>query len=251
MVSTIQSTSVGALGVDPRLARTPANGNAARTETQAPAGDRVEIGDAAAFAAARESVRQGLAQITKVLELGDEAQSFLTKIQDLARAYEEDPAAAEEELRASLAQFADKVKSAIDQGVHALTGQTISIQAEPGAAPLNIDGLDLRLDSETGVFAFDSGASLTGDGASALLASVQKSRELLQGGLTRLLDSTRALEAHQGFLSAASAAGGVRSDLDADSARLLALQVRQGLDGLGSGGIANVEPQAVLALFRA
>jgi hypothetical protein len=43
----------------------------------------------------------------------------------------------------------------------------------------------------------------------------------------------------------------VRTDLDADGARLMALQVRQGLEAAGAGAIANVEPQAVLSLFRA
>ena len=38
---------------------------------------------------------------------------------------------------------------------------------------------------------------------------------------------------------------------DADSARLMALQVRQGLESVGTAAIANVEPQAVLSLFRA
>ena len=68
--------------------------------------------------------------------------------------------------------------------------------------------------------------------------------------MTRLLDSVRALEAHQGFLGAAEAAN-VRGDLDADTARLLALQVRQGLEKTGGVAIANAEPQAVLALFKA
>ena len=67
--------------------------------------------------------------------------------------------------------------------------------------------------------------------------------------MSRLLDSARALEAHQGFLNAAAGASGVRHELDTDGARLLALQVRQGLEGTGAP-IADVEPQAVLSLFR-
>jgi hypothetical protein len=65
----------------------------------------------------------------------------------------------------------------------------------------------------------------------------------------RLVDSARSLEAHQGFLAAAEA--GARGDFDADGARLLALQIRQGLDAAGGAPIANAEPQAVLSLFRA
>jgi hypothetical protein len=73
------------------------------------------------------------------------------------------------------------------------------------------------------------------------------------GAMSRLLDAAYSLEAHQGFLSAAAGAtASVRHDLDADGARLLALQARQGLQALsGATPIANAEPQAVLSLFRA
>jgi len=80
---------------------------------------------------------------------------------------------------------------------------------------------------------------------------VQRSLEKLQEEMSRLLEQVRALEAHQGFLGAAESAAAVRGDLNADTARLLALQVRQGLQAAGAPSIANVEPQAVLSLFRA
>jgi hypothetical protein len=73
--------------------------------------------------------------------------------------------------------------------------------------------------------------------------------ENLHDAMSRLVDAARALEAHQGFLGAAEA--GARGDFDADGARLLALQVRQGLEAVGGAPIANAEPQAVLSLFRA
>jgi hypothetical protein len=73
--------------------------------------------------------------------------------------------------------------------------------------------------------------------------------ENLQEAMGRLVDSARSLEAHQGFLGAAEA--GARGDFDADGARLLALQIRQGLEAAGGMNIANAEPQAVLSLFRA
>jgi hypothetical protein len=54
------------------------------------------------------------------------------------------------------------------------------------------------------------------------------------------------------LLSAASgsATSGVQTDLDAEGARLLALQVRQGLSQSNATSIVNVEPGAVLSLFR-
>jgi hypothetical protein len=83
--------------------------------------------------------------------------------------------------------------------------------------------------------------------------AVQRSLEALQEAMGKLLDSARGLEAHQGFLGAVEGAlaGNVRDDLNTESARLLALQVRQGLEGMGAEPIINAEPQAVLALFRA
>jgi hypothetical protein len=114
-----------------------------------------------------------------------------------------------------------------------------------------IDGVDLALKADP------TRADVIGVPAEAqandpaLPQAVQRSMEKLQEAMTRLLESVRALEAHQGFLGAVEGAANVRGDLDADSARLLALQVRQGLEAVGAPAIANVEPQAVLSLFRA
>jgi len=111
--------------------------------------------------------------------------------------------------------------------------------------------VDLRLKSEPGVTDV-IGVSLEAQLDDAGLGqAVQRSLDTLQDSMNRLIDSARALEAHQGFLGAAEGAMGVRNDLDAESARLLALQVRQGLQSLGGASIANAEPQAVLTLFRA
>jgi hypothetical protein len=108
---------------------------------------------------------------------------------------------------------------------------------------VTIPGVDLRLGGSVIQLSADASA---GDEGLALAA--QKSMENLQAAMGRLVDSARTLEAHQGFLGAAEA--GARGDYDADGARLLALQVRQGLDAVGGAPIANAEPQAVLSLFR-
>jgi hypothetical protein len=86
----------------------------------------------------------------------------------------------------------------------------------------------------------------------AFQSQVQSSLDAVQSMMTRYSDAARGLQAHQGFLGAVNDANAsVRTDLDADGARLMALQVRQGLEAAGAGAIANVEPQAVLSLFRA
>jgi hypothetical protein len=243
MVSSIVpgAASANALGVDPRYTR---NAPTAQRRDDASSTDRVEL-SGASIAAARQSVRDGIAQIQEALALGHEAQAMLVQVQGAARSGSQD------DLKAALNTFAQRLEAALERGARLVSGDDISVQAEPGGAPVAIEGADLRLKTEPG---FDDVLSVSSEASvedTALPQAVQKSLEKLQEAMTRLLESVRALEAHQGFLGAAENAAGVRSDLDADSARLLALQVRQGLEAAGAAPIANVEPQAVLSLFRA
>jgi hypothetical protein len=251
MVSSISpgTTGASALGVDPRYTRAASGAVQQRNEASVSA-DRVEIGDASSWLATRESVQAGLTHLRAALSIGQDAQIFLGKVQELATASPDDADAAQAELDKLLADFDARVRAAIEDGASLLSGQSLSVQAEPGALPINVAGLDLQVkDDPDGVLALGHGAAVDGDLAKAAQASLTA----LQQGLERLAEATRALEAHQGFLGAAQGAANtnVRTDLDADAARLLALQVRQGLDAAGGAAIANVEPQAVLALFRA
>jgi hypothetical protein len=127
------------------------------------------------------------------------------------------------------------------------------VQAEPGASPITVAGANLQLKAAPtadDVIQVASNASISDRGA--LSQAAQSSLDQLQSVVDRFNDANRALQAHQGFLNAAQGAATTpASDLNADSARLLALQVRQGLQSAGAGAIANVEPQAVLALFKA
>jgi len=243
MVSSIVpgATSAGALGVDPRLNR--AQTGAAQTRDSARPGDTVAL-SSAALASTRDSVRAGIAQVQATLSLGADAQSMLVQAQALARG-----GGGQADLDALLQGYAQRADATIGRGVVLAAGQDLDVQAEPGAAGVTIGGVDLRLKSNPGassILGVSADAQITDP---ALADTAQKSLETLQGAMNRLIDSSRSLEAHQGFLSAVDGSN-VRTDLDADSARLLALQVRQGLQG-GTGSIANVEPQAVLALFKA
>lgn len=242
MVSSITpgAASVNTLGVEQRLTR-GAGASPQRNESRAP-GDSVEL-SRVSLAASRESVRSGIAHVHDALAIGHEAQSMLVKTAAAIKS------GSQTDLDAALADFATRLQSAIARGVSLLAGQPISVQAEPGGTPVTIEGVDLRLKetpAEDDVLSVSSSA-LVDD--AALPQAVQKSLERLQEAMTRLLESVRALEAHQGFLGAAEAAS-FRSDLDADGARLMALQVRQGLEKAGNFAIANAEPQAVLSLFR-
>lgn len=242
MVSSITPGTAGAnaLGVDQRLARP----NVAAQQQQRPtsAGDSVEL-SRATISASRESVRNGIAQVQEALALGHDAQAMLVQINAATKS------GSQADLQSALTTFAQRLEAAIARGAALVTGGQVTVQAEPGASALSIDGVDLQLKtdpSEDDVLGVSTEAQADDP---ALPQAVLKSLEKLQEAMTRLLDSVRSLEAHQGFLGAAEAAN-VRGDLDADTARLMALQVRQGLERTG-GAIANAEPQAVLALFKA
>ena len=243
MVSSITpngTAGASALGVEQRLARP----NVAAQQQQRPtsAGDSVEL-SRATISASRESVRNGIAQVQEALALGHDAQAMLVQINAATKS------GSQADLQSALTTFAQRLEAAIARGAALVTGGQVTVQAEPGASALSIDGVDLQLKtdpSEDDVLGVSTEAQADDP---ALPQAVLKSLEKLQEAMTRLLDSVRSLEAHQGFLGAAEAAN-VRGDLDADTARLMALQVRQGLERTG-GAIANAEPQAVLALFKA
>jgi hypothetical protein len=242
MVSSIVpgATSAGALAVDQRLSRTPAQGGAVRDNSGA-GQDRVELSGPAALATSRESVANGLAQVQQALSVARDAQTMLLKVQTIAT----DPNSDQADLGAALQDYASRYSAAAQSNV-LINGQALSVNAEPGSPPLTISGADLSLSG--GVLGISSNAAAD-DGALSIAA--QDSLDRLQGVMERLGDASGALQAHQGFLGAAQNAISGVTDLNADAARLMALQVRQGLEAVGNRPIANVEPQAVLALFRA
>jgi hypothetical protein len=245
MVSSIVpgATGAAALGVDTRYTRAQQAGVEPR-EAAANA-DRVEL-SAASLASARESVREGVAALQEALALGREAMSMLLKAQGVARGE-----GTQADLDAALQGFSERLEAAVARGSRLAVGEDVAVHAEPGAPPVVIDGVDLRLKAAPGPEDVISVRADARADDAALAEEAQRSLDRLQEAMSALLDSMRALEAHQGFLGAVENAAGVRRDLDTDGARLLALQVRQGLETAGAPAIANVEPQAVLTLFRA
>lgn len=243
MVSSIVPGAAGAVafGVEPRFARST-NGAPQRDETGR--SDSVEL-SGAALAAARDSVRAGIAQVQEALALGHEAQSMLVQAQAAARSD------SQADLDKALATFTERLQAALTRGADIVAGDAVTVQAEPGAQPVMINGVDLRLKAEPGEHDVIAVAADARVDDPQLAIDAQRSLEKLQEEMSRLLESMRALEAHQGFLGAAEGVTHVRGDLNADTARLMALQVRQGLQAAGAAPIANVEPQAVLTLFRA
>ncbi|MBL8543634.1 MAG: hypothetical protein JNJ63_07465 [Hyphomonadaceae bacterium] len=239
MVTSIVPGAAGAnaFAVENRFARP--NGQSAQTREGA-AGDRVEL-SGASLSLSRQSVERGLAELQETLALGRDAQALLVKAQELAQS-----GGSQADLDALLQAYQQRIDAANAQGMKLANGDAISVQAEPGAAGVTIAGADLRLGG--GIVGIEEGAQVSDPD---LAPTAQRSLEALQDAMTRLSESARALEAHKGFLGAMEKVSGVRTDLDADGARLMALQVRQGLEQSGGLAIANAEPQAVLSLFRA
>jgi hypothetical protein len=241
MVSSIVpgTAGVGALGVDTRFNRHQSAG-AQATPANLGAGDSVQMSGPAAWAAARESVTSGLQQLDAAMSVGRDAQTMLLAAQS---------AESQGELDALLGNYQSGVSDAISNGAVLVGGGAISVQAEPSAAPFVIDGANLQLGASGGVLSLSGAAQLSDP---AFQGQVQNSLDAVGSMMTRYNEAARGLEAHQGFLGAVNDANAnVRTDLDADGARLMALQVRQGLEASSVGAIANIEPQAVLSLFKA
>jgi hypothetical protein len=244
MVSSITPGASGAavVGLDLRFARqqNPAPNEADRRL------DRVEI-SSATLAVARDSVRAGLEHANFALAIGHEAQAMLVGVQGIARAGGE-----QSDLDRLLSAFVQRVDAALARGAAMIAGESLLVEAEPGGPPVELKGVDLRLKSAPGEEDLIAVARAARADDPALAQAAQRSLDALQAAMGELVQNLQALEAHQGFLKAAeSALGGIRRDLDAEGARLLALQVRQGLQALGGESIANAEPAAVLNLFRA
>jgi len=246
----VNSVAPGALGVNPssvfaadqRHARVGAGVEALDDAVKS---DSVSL-TRAPLTNARESVREALRQVDLARELARDAQTLLVTAQSAARGE-----ASQSDLDEALAGYARKVDVARADGGVLLAGEDVAVQAEPGAGALVIGGADLQIKanpSDGGIIQLSLSAKA--DDASTV-GAVQASLDRLQAVVGRLSESGKALEAHDRLLGAAETAIGVRGDLNADSARLMALQVRQGLEQAPGVSIANAEPQSVLALFRA
>lgn len=243
------AAGLSSLGVDPRNRPTLSLLN---MQSDAATSDSVNLSDSALWSAAAASVREGLSQLNKVIEAGENAERLLRDLQDATKAYNEDPSSGRGEIDELLASLQGAADDAEANGVRIVRGQSLSVTAEPGAAPITIPGIDLQVrnaPNRDDLIQVSSSGSIDGV---ELERQVKASLENLRAQLGRLSEARAGLDQHFGLLGAAEGAvsAGVQTDLDADSARLLALQVRQGLDSAGAS-IVNVEPQAVLSLFRA
>lgn len=232
MVTSITSggPGAGALGVDTRVATRP---QLTLPQRAPKTDDAANVSEAAAnWSAARESVDDGVAALDLALAAGRDALARLNEIGERARN--------SQDAQAAVDAYVEGLDSS---GASLLFGDDLAVFAEPGAPALNIEGADIRLGGLVSV-PRDASSIAPAD----LAKAAQDGAAIVQANLTRLEAAARELDAHAGFVGAAAGAVGAR-DLNADGARLLALQVRQGLDQSGIA-IANAQPQAVLSLFK-
>lgn len=174
--------------------------------------------EAAGWRAARASIGAGLAALDTALAAGREAADALSRLSN----------GADDESSARLAAL---LEDAVLAGNALLKGGALRVSLEPGAPPIEIEGIDLA-------------ALVRGDDPAEAAAHVQE-------GLERWRAAAQRLSAHDGFLAAIeqSVSAHVRTDLNADGARLLALQVRQDLS-LSGAALSSGGAESVLGLFR-
>lgn len=154
-----------------------------------------------------------------------------------------------------LLQTIDQIAgSAAFEGVKMLDGKSsgdLQFRADAsGEASVSLTPQDL---TSGGPLIGLAGTDLLGssDDLAGLLGRVDAASQAVDEQLSQLKSKGEQIQTHLGVLTQlqSALAGGAPVDLDAESARLQALQVQQDLAGQGAG-LANQAPQALLALFR-
>jgi flagellin len=153
------------------------------------------------------------------------------------------------DFRATLGRIAQTVAQARFDGVNLLNGSAAGSVKIPGGGSLTPQ--DLTLGGAILTLGGDANVSSPA-AASAALADVSNSMDNLDAAMSALEQQAGQISAHGaivGQLSGALKQALSGADGGADGARLLALQVQQGLNAEGAP-IANTSPQLVLSLFR-
>jgi flagellin len=144
-------------------------------------------------------------------------------------------------------------RSAAFQGTTMLDGGAsgdLSFKADTSGTTIGLTQQDFTVGGPTIGLA---GSNLLGSSSdlAALLSQIDAASGSLTAQLSQMSGHAAQIQTHLGAVTQLSSAlaGSATPDLDADSARLQALQIQQTLSGQ-SQAIANQAPQAVLALFR-
>jgi flagellin len=256
MVSSVQpaTTFIPPTSVAKTIAQLGANDSGA----PAPRGDTVAFtgtdinGARLAIAGASTALDVGLAA-------GREAAGVLSQMRDLARAAVNGGAGpsagiGDAQFKALLQRYSQIIDNAIAGGADILSGKALTLQVDPDTPPVTVQGYDMRLKNEPGtedVLRLSTSSSLADDGSAISAArDADASLARLDTALSRLSGASQKLAAHDGFLATLDGATAklVDPEINGESARLIALQVRQTLAG-ANAAIANSGPGSLLSLF--
>jgi hypothetical protein len=196
----------------------------------APMRDSVSLTPGANQDGAREQLLAARAGLDLAIAAGRQVLGVLGDMGDVAAraarpdAPDEARLMQDQSLRALGARLAEIIDGAIAAGARSLAGE------ETEAGP----GLDMRPGAPAGAISWTPDAGLTTEeGARATAAALRESFGKVSAGLVRLQEAASGFDVHLNALSALdkSVSGRVTS-LEEDSARMMALQVRQTLAGL-------------------
>lgn len=220
MVTQVNSTSLGAvssgavLDINSRARASETEVSSAPSSLSAPRDSAPSIDRVLELASLREGLTNAVTAIDVALRFGKQAFAELTT--------------GEDRTPAQLAAFAGQLRDADKLSGGLLTGGTLVVRTSPEGASIEIEGVDMR--------ALGSDA----EGVKSLSAAL--SRFALASD--RLASHARLTAITQHELQ------GVSPDLDAEGARLAALDASQALRGV-SPAVANAAPTALLSLFQA
>ncbi|HLY79457.1 MAG TPA: flagellin [Caulobacteraceae bacterium] len=156
-------------------------------------------------------------------------------------------AALDSGFKANLAKIQQAISAAGVGGVNLLDGST---NGDASVSAATLSGVNLSLGGP--VIGVGAGASL-GDpsGAAAIATQLGAAIDKVGQAVDQISAQGQAIESHLSLVAQAGlSVSGVNGGLDADGARLAALQVQQQMS-LTSGAVANQSPNAILALFQA
>jgi flagellin len=159
----------------------------------------------------------------------------------------ESRAALDSGFKANLAKIQQTIANAGVDGVNLLDGSTTG-GANVSAATLT--GVNLSLGGP--VIGVGADASLSDPtSAAAIAGQLGTAIDKVGGAVNQISAQGQAIESHLSLVAQAGlAVTGVNSGLDADGARLAALQVQQQLS-LTNSAVASQSPNTILALFQA
>ena len=152
--------------------------------------------------------------------------------------------------KSSLAQIQKAIGAAGVDGVNLLDGST---EGAANVASATLTGVNLSRGGP--LIGVGADASLTDpSSASALASQLGSAIDNVGKAIDQISAQGQAIESHLSVIAQAGlspgVAGAVNGGLDADGARLAALQVQQQLS-LTSSGVGNQSPNAILSLFQA